>query len=165
MAIIETFLPEYDHEMETARKLLERLPDEHLGWKPHEKSMTLGRLATHIAELPGWASSIIESNEFNVDPGGRAPQALESRATVLDLFDRNCAAARTKIAVKSDAELMSPWSFKSNGQLLFTVPKVFVLRTWLLSHVIHHRGQLSVYLRLQDVPLPSIYGPSADSAS
>jgi uncharacterized damage-inducible protein DinB len=164
MAITDALLPEYDHEMGTARKLLERLPDDRLGWKPHEKSMALGRLATHIAELPGWATSIIETSEFNMEPGRYTPQALGSRAAVLDLFDTNCAAARAKIAAKSDGELMSPWSFKSNGQLLFTLPKVGVLRTWLLNHVIHHRGQLSVYLRLQNVPLPNIYGPSADSA-
>jgi uncharacterized damage-inducible protein DinB len=164
MTINDALLPEYDHEMGTARKLLERLPDGHLTWKPHDKSMTLGRLATHVAEIAGWATSIIETNEYNMEPGTYTPEELASRAAVLELFDKNSAAARAKIAAKSDAELMTPWSLKSSGQVIFTMPKVGVLRAWMMNHMIHHRGQLSVYLRLQNVPLPAIYGPSADEA-
>jgi uncharacterized damage-inducible protein DinB len=165
MKITDALLPEYDHEMGTTRKLLERLPDTQFAWKPHEKSMSLGRLATHIAELPGWVSSIIGQDEFDMGTGEYTPREAASRTEILKQFDENVAVARSAIASKSDAELMAPWTFKRGGQTLFTLPKVAVVRTWLLNHVIHHRGQLSVFLRVQNVPIPAIYGPSADESA
>ena len=164
MTITEALLPEYDHEMGTARKLLERLPDASLGWKPHEKSMALNRLATHLAELPAWGSSIIERDVFEMS-GDYKPTVLGSKAEILKVFDENAAAARATIAAKSDAELLSTWTFKHGGQVVLSMPKAAVVRLWLLNHFIHHRGQLSVYLRLLNVPLPSIYGPSADESA
>jgi uncharacterized damage-inducible protein DinB len=161
VTIKEALLPEYDHEIATARKLLQRVPDAHLDWRPHEKSMSLGRLATHLAEIPGWASSIIAKDELDMT-GEYHPRVGASTAEILTLFDESAAAARAALAARSDAEFLAPWTFKRNGQPLFTMPKVAVVRSWLLNHLIHHRGQLSVYLRLRNVPLPAIYGPSAD---
>lgn len=166
MAIVDALLPEYDHEMTTTRKLLERVPDAALEWKPHTKSFSMGALATHLANLPTWGQTTIEQSEFDLDPAKVPPLApAASRADILALFDRNVAATRAALVGKTDAELMAPWTLKKEGHTLFTMPKVAVLRSFLVNHMIHHRGQLSVYLRLNDVPVPSIYGPSADEAA
>ena len=161
MPIKDALLSEYDHEMATTRKLLERIPDEKLTWKPHEKSMSLGGLATHLANLPLWTPTIL--NELSFDLADSPPNATEetSGAAILSAFDRSTARARPCLD-KSDAELMAPWTLQRDGQQMFTLPRVAAFRTFVLSHVIHHRGQLSVYLRLNDLPVPSIYGPSAD---
>ena len=161
MPIKDALLSEYDHEMATTRKLLERIPDEKLTWKPHEKSMSLGGLATHLAKLPLWTLTIL--NELSFDLADSPPNATEetSGAAILSAFDRSTARARPCLD-KSDAELMAPWTLQRDGQQMFTLPRVAAFRTFVLSHVIHHRGQLSVYLRLNDLPVPSIYGPSAD---
>jgi uncharacterized damage-inducible protein DinB len=162
MAIRDALLPEFDHEMGTTRKLLERVPDDTLTWKPHARSMTLGRLATHLAELPGWAQTVIRDGVFDIKPGEYTPRALGTRAEILALFDEKVAAARALIASMGDGEMMATWTLKSDGHDVFTLPKAAVLRSFLMNHVIHHRGQLSVFLRLRDVPIPPIYGPSAD---
>jgi uncharacterized damage-inducible protein DinB len=165
MKLSQTLLPELDQEMSTTRRILERVPENRAGWKPHDKSMSLGRLATHIAELAGWASKILGQESFDISPpggGGYQPQTLESAQEIVALFDQNVAATRAAIEQAEDAALMQPWSLMRGGQPIFTLPRIAVLRTMLFSHVIHHRGQLSVYLRLNDVPVPSIYGPSAD---
>jgi uncharacterized damage-inducible protein DinB len=147
--------------MATTRRVLERLPDEHLAWKPHEKSMSLGDLATHVVNIPTWAGITVDTaeldmgQEFPPPPTGR-------RAELLEIFDRHVSAARAKIESADDHALMQTWALKMGGQVLLEMPKVAVLRSFVLSHLIHHRGQLSVYLRLKDVPLPPIYGPSAD---
>ena len=162
MAITDALLPEFDHEMATTRRLLERVPAGRLAWKPHVKSMSLGQLAAHLAGVPGWVAVIINQDSF--DAGGEhAPQPEPaSPSEILALFDKNVAAARNALASRTDAEYMAPWTFKQNGREMFTMPKVSVVRSFLLNHSIHHRGQLSVYLRLHDVPLPPIYGPTAD---
>ena len=161
MNMIDALLPEFDREMTTTRKVLERVPDESLGWKPHPKSFSLGELASHVAGLPTWASETLNKSEF--DAGiTRPPVALPSRGDVLAAFDANTSAARAAMVGKSDAELMAVWALKRNGTTIFSMPKAAVLRSFVLNHLIHHRGQLSVYLRLLDVPVPSIYGPSAD---
>lgn len=161
MPLKDALLSEFDHEMATTRKLLERIPDEKLTWKPHEKSMSLGGLATHLANLPLWTTIIL--NELSFDLADSPPNAAEetSRTAILSAFERSMARARPCLD-KSDAELVAPWTLQRDGQQLFTLPRVAAFRTFVLSHVIHHRGQLSVYLRLNDLPVPSIYGPSAD---
>jgi uncharacterized damage-inducible protein DinB len=159
--IKEALLAEFDHEIATTRRLLERLPDDRLAWKPHEKSMSLGRLAQHVATLPMWAGSILEQPSFDLEgvpPGLPEPQ---SRDEVLKLFEGATTATRALID-RTDAEYMAPWTLKRSGQEMFTLPRLAAFRAFVLSHIIHHRGQLSVYLRLNDVPVPPIYGPSAD---
>ncbi len=166
MSIAESLLPEFDREMGVTRRVLERVPDGQFAWKPHDKSMTLGRLAEHLAELAGWATVSIVENGFEATtmrPEGYQPPA--TRAAVLDLFDKNVAQARATLTGRTDAELMAPWTLKAQGKEVFTMPKTVVLRSFVMNHLIHHRGQMSVYLRLQNVPVPSIYGPSADEAS
>jgi uncharacterized damage-inducible protein DinB len=163
VSIVDALLPEYDHEMTTTRKLLERVPEDKFDWKPHQKSTSLGGLVTHLANLPSWGE--ITLNRSEIDLGGTAPQPpAASRAEALATFDRHVAATRALLAGRSDAELMAPWSLKRDGHTIFSMPKVAVWRSFVMNHLIHHRGQLSVYLRENDVPLPSIYGPSADEA-
>lgn len=164
MAIADALVPEFDHEMTTTRKLLERVPEEKFEWKPHAKSFSLGALATHLANLPWWGSETLEKAEIDV---GGAPTLTPpaSRAELLATFDKNVAATRAALTGKTDAELMAVWSLKRDGRTLFTMPKTVVWRSFVLNHLVHHRGQLSVYLRLLDVPVPSIYGPSADEAA
>jgi len=163
--INQALLPEFDMEMANTRKTLERVPDDKLGWKPHEKSMTMGRLAGHLAELPGWAANTLEADTLDIAPVGKpAYQALTatSRKQVIEMFDKHVSAARAAIAGASDAELMKPWSLLKGGQTLMTMPKIAVLRGFVMNHTVHHRAQLGVYLRLNDIAVPSIYGPSAD---
>jgi uncharacterized damage-inducible protein DinB len=165
MALSDALLPEFDHEMAGTRKSLERVPDGKFGWKPHEKSMTFARLASHLAEIPTWAASALEQDSLDLAPPGQPPYkptVLQSRQEVLDLFDKNVAAARTAIGKCGDASFMKPWSLLMGGKTLFTMPRIAVLRSFVMSHNIHHRAQLGVYLRLNDIAVPSIYGPSAD---
>ena len=162
MAMVDALLPEFDHEMGTTRKLLERVPDDKLDWRPHPKSMTLGHLATHVATIPMWGSVTITQPE--IDLSGDPTPLARDRAELLSRFDKHVADTRAALVGKSDAELMAPWSLKSKGQTIFTQPKAGVWRGFVMSHLIHHRAQLSVYLRMNDVPLPSMYGPSADES-
>ena len=161
MALKDGLLMEFDHEMATTRKLLDRIPDDKLTWKPHEKSMTLGGLGTHLGNIPNWAGTIL--NEASFDLAGAPPnlQALTSRAAIVDAFDQ--AARKTRAAMdKTDGEYLSPWALKRGGQEMFSMPRVAAFRTFVLYHIVHHRGQLSVYLRLNNIPVPPIYGPTAD---
>jgi uncharacterized damage-inducible protein DinB len=163
--INQALLPEFDMEMANTRKTLERVPDDKLGWKPHEKSMTMGRLAGHLAELPTWGQTTIANDSHDIAPAGAPPQpamTAKSRQETLDAFDKNVASMRAAIAGASDDQLMKPWSLLKGGQTLMTMPKIAVLRGFVMNHAIHHRAQLGVYLRLNDIAVPSIYGPSAD---
>ena len=165
MALSDAILPEFDHEMANTRKTLERVPDDKLGWKPHEKSGTMGWLAGHLANLPTWAGLTIGQDSFDLAPvGGEASRAEPptSREELLNLFDKNVTGARAAIAGASDEDLFKPWSLLKGGQTLFSMPKIAVLRGFFMNHQIHHRGQLTVYLRLNDIPVPALYGPSAD---
>ncbi|HXT74166.1 MAG TPA: DinB family protein [Candidatus Angelobacter sp.] len=164
MAIRDGILPEFDHEIANTRKVLERVPEGKPDYKPHEKSMAMGRLAGHTAELPGWAKETILQNSIEIRQGDLKNVALvmTSRKQLLEEFDKRAAAGRAAIAGASDEELMKPWSLIANGKTIFTLPKVAVLRGFVMNHMIHHRAQLGVYLRLNNVPVPSIYGPSAD---
>ena len=154
-------LADYDHEMGTTRRLLERLPEDKLAWKPHEKSMSLGELATHLSNIPNWAATIL--NEAFFDLAAAPPNIAEhrSRAGILAAFDQTRARTRAWMD-KSDAEYNAQWTLKRDGQQIFSVPRVAAFRSFVLHHIIHHRGQLSVYLRLNGVSVPAIYGPSAD---
>ncbi len=164
MAISETLLPEFDQEMAGTRKTLERVPDGKFDWKPHEKSTSLGALASHLAHLPSWTALTIKQDSFDLAPEGQPARNTEaaSAAELLERFDRNIAEAREALAGATDEQLLAPWTLLVTGKEIFTLPKAAVLRTFVLSHTIHHRAQLGVYLRLNDVPVPSIYGPSAD---
>lgn len=164
MPLNQALLPEFDHEMANTRKTLERVPEDKFSWKPHEKSFPMGALAAHLANLPSWVSLAIGSDSFDMAPAGerlKTPE-LNSVKEILDTFDQNTAAARAAIVGVSDAELSKTWQLLSNGQTLLTMPKAAVLRSFVLNHIIHHRAQLGVYLRLNDIAVPSIYGPSAD---
>ena len=168
MRLSEIFLPEFDQEMTTARKTLERIPEDKLNWKPHPKSMPLDRLAGHVAELAGWAVPTIKQDSLDfMPPGGQPfqPTIATSRKQVLEVFDKNREASRQAIAEASDEHLMKNWSLLRGGQTIMTMPRVAVLRTFCISHIIHHRAQLGVYLRMNDIPVPSVYGPSADEGS
>lgn len=165
MPIADALLPEFDHEMATTRKCLERMPEDQATWKPHAKSFDLGRLCLHLAELPGWATMAMTTTEMNFNPpGGKPyePTKYESKAQVMKMFEQNVAAARDALGKASDADYMVGWTLKSGEESYFTLPRVAVVRTWMMNHLIHHRGQLTVYLRELGVPVPSIYGPSAD---
>jgi uncharacterized damage-inducible protein DinB len=164
MAICDAILPEFDQEMANTRKTLERVPENKLGWKPHDKSSTMGGLATHLATINGWAESIVTQDSFDVS-NAPPPVHLKSRAEILAAFDKDTTSARKAIAGASDGDLMKPWSLLSSGKTILTLPRVAVLRSFILNHGIHHRAQLGVYLRLNDVAVPSIYGPSADEGN
>jgi len=164
MAIAGSMLPEFDHEMANTRKTLERVPDGKFGWKPHEKSFAMGVLASHLANLPGWTNVTIDMDKFDMAPGGnpiKTPECTNSQE-VLKAFDENVSKARASLAGASDEHLMQAWTLAAAGQDLFSMPRVGVLRSFVMNHIIHHRAQLGVYLRLNDIPVPSIYGPSAD---
>lgn len=165
MPLAELVLPEFDQEMASTHRALERVPEGQFAWKPHPKSMTLGRLATLLAELPSWALNALTKDEFDFAPSGAPPfqpRTLESRAGIVALFDQNVQAARQAIAATSDADFAKPWALKSGGQVVWTKSKFAVYRSTVINHLVHHRGQLTVYLRLRDVPVPAIYGPTAD---
>ena len=165
MRVGESMLPEFDMEMANTRKVLERLPDDKLDWKIHEKSNTIGWVANHLADIPSWASSIVKQDSFDVEPTAGEPHATPSESTtgaIVALFDKNVAMARTAIEGMEDARLMDPWSLLRTGEVLMTMPRIAVLRFWVFNHTIHHRAHLCVYLRVNDVPVPGMYGPSAD---
>ncbi len=161
MSIGESLLPEFDQEMSNTRKVLTSLPDDKFGWKPHEKSMTLARLASHLAEFPNWALVTLQTDHMDFTPEDK-PFLANSRAELLAKFDKDVAAVRPLIGGISDADLFKPWKLTFQGQLIFEMPKAATLRGMVMNHMIHHRAQLGVYLRLLDIPVPGMYGPSAD---
>lgn len=163
--ISQSLLPEFDHEMATTRRVLERVPEDRPDFRPHPKSMPLARLAGHVAEIPWWAEMSLGQPEFDMQPpGAPKPEAatMTSRAAMLATFDQKVQVARTLLASTSDAAMQELWSLKHGGQTVMAMPRIAVVRSFVLNHLIHHRAQLAVYLRLNDVPVPSIYGPSAD---
>lgn len=166
MALADTLLPEFDNEMAVTRRVLERAPETAFSWRPHEKSFTLGGLCTHLANLPSWGVAILGADSF--DMVRDAPPRAAAQTAVADMlatFDNFVKDARAKLAAASDAELLAPWSLKRDGEVIISMPRMAALRSFTISHLIHHRGQLSVYLRLQNVPLPPIYGPTADEGA
>jgi len=161
MTISAMLLPEFDQEMKSTRKLLECVPEDKLSYKPHAKSMTLGRLASHVAELPHWVSETINRDMLEVAPGQK-PFLADTKAELLDAFDKNVSDARAAIAGASDEHLGKNWKFVYGGQTAFEMPRAMVLRSVVMNHLIHHRAQLGVFLRLNDVGIPGMYGPSFD---
>ena len=164
MPIAQMLLPEFDQEMKSTRKLLECVPDGKFGFKPHEKSMTLGQLASHVAQIPEYVTSTVRFEKLDFD-GSEKPFAATTRKELLDAFDAKSAAAREALSGVSDEELAKTWTLSFKGQQVFSMPRAAVLRSMCLSHLYHHRGQLSVYLRMNNVAIPGMYGPSADEKS
>jgi len=161
MPIRDILLPEFDHEMASTRKILERIPEEDLRFQPHPKSMPLGRLAGHIAELPGWVVPAMQREMLELDANYK-PYVPSSPKELLERFDKNVGEARAALSGVSDEQLAAAWTLKAGGKTIFTLPRVAAYRGMVMSHLIHHRGQLGVYLRVLEVEIPGMYGPSAD---
>jgi uncharacterized damage-inducible protein DinB len=161
MAISDSLIPELEGEAAITRKLIERVPEGKLDWKPHEKSMPLGRLATHIAELPDWGKVTLAQDVLDIGEGF-TPTILKSVQEILDLFDKNVTDFKELLASTPDEEFLKTWTMRHKGKEVFSSPKIGVVRGFVMNHMLHHRGQLTVYLRLNEVPLPMTYGPSAD---
>jgi uncharacterized damage-inducible protein DinB len=166
MSIAETFLPEFDHEIASTRKILERVPDDRLAWRPHPKSMTLGRLASHLAELPELGAITFEHDTLDFAPKTGTPvwtsKELDSRDSIVANFDRAASRARAALASARDESLREMWTLRAGDHVIVQLPRIASYRNMMMNHLIHHRGQLSVYLRLCDVPVPGMYGPSND---
>ena len=162
MKVIEFLAQQFKQETKTARRHLERLPDEKFDWRPHEKSYTAGALASHIVECLNWTTDVFTKNEMNFDPATYKPYVAASSEELLEAFEKSVEDGKRVLAAVDEEASMQPWALKFNGQQIFERPRVDVFRDFTLSHVIHHRGQFSVYLRLLDVPVPSSYGPTAD---
>ena len=158
----QAFLAELENEAKVTRECLARVTADKFDYKPHEKSMSFGQLASHIAEMWGWTESSLKSDALDFATMDYKPYEPKSTEELLAFFDQQIARARTVLAETSDETFMTNWTLRNGDQVYFTMPKVAVMRTFVLNHIIHHRGQLSVYLRLNEIPVPSIYGPSAD---
>lgn len=167
MALCDALLPELYMEADGTRESLARIPGDKLDWKPHEKSMTFRGLATHLANVPTWIVLTLDGDSFDVAPKDGEPPKRDPVASVdeaLALFDKNVADAKSALAAADNDKLLGPWSLLTGGKTVFTQPRIAVLRGMVLNHMVHHRAQLGVYLRLNDVPVPSLYGPTADEA-
>ena len=165
MKISESLLPEFDQEMANTRKVLERVPEGKGDWKPHAKSSTFGALTAHLANMPDWAGLTMQTDSFDYAPPGAPPYVTPTFASnkeLLAAFDKSVTQARAALAAADDSAMMAPWTLMAGGKTLMTMPKVAVIRTFVMNHTIHHRAQLGVYLRLNDVPVPGMYGPTAD---
>ena len=161
MSIAEKLLPEFDQEMATTRRVLERVPDDNPDWKPHPKSFSIAHLAQLLSWMPGWIGQTLTSTELDLASG--SGYSVESTETLLKAFDENVRTSREALAASKDSDYDVPWSLKMKGNVLFTMPRGEVVRQH-ISHLSHHRGQMTVYLRMRDVPVPSVYGPTADES-
>ncbi|HYT68854.1 MAG TPA: DinB family protein [Vicinamibacterales bacterium] len=164
MALKDALLPEFDHEMGATRRVLERVPVADLAWKPHDKSFSLGQLAAHVANIPHWIDATLDYTVFDLATIGddARPKQPDSIEVILNAFDDNVKKARAKLDAQPDGAMLSTWTMKNGDHEILTMPKVAVFRSFIMNHLIHHRGQLTVYLRLRNVPLPALYGPTAD---
>jgi uncharacterized damage-inducible protein DinB len=164
MKLNESLLPEFDEEMGNTRKVLERVPEDKFAWKPHAKSFSMGALAQHVATIPMWGTMTLEGDQFDLagPEASKFPPPVASQKELLALFDASAAKFRAALAAAHDAQLQAPWSLVMGSKVIFTMPRLGVLRSSVMNHLIHHRAQLGVYLRLTDVPVPGLYGPSAD---
>ncbi len=164
MSIAQSMLPEFEHEMANTRKALERVPEDKLEWKPDPKSMSLGKLASHVAEMVGWGAMTLQTDSLDLSPDMK-PFVASSRKELLEQFDKNVVDTRAALEKTSDADMMKTWSLTMGGSPFLSMPKVAVFRSMIMNHIIHHRAQLTVYYRLNGVPVPALYGPSADENS
>ena len=165
MGIAQSILPEFDHEMTNTRKTLERIPDDKLEWKAHPKSNTIGWVGSHLVEIPGWVKGTLTQESFDFSPPGAEPYRtpiLSGWQEMVTVFDENVATARRAIEATSDEAFMKNWTLLWQGDEVFTMPRIAVVRSFILNHTIHHRAILTVYLRLNDIPVPALYGPSGD---
>jgi uncharacterized damage-inducible protein DinB len=165
-SIAQSLLPEFDHEAAVTRTVLERVPEGQAAWRPHAKSMTLGELAMHVASIPTWGVLTLRERSFDLSPPGEppyTPPVWQSVGQMLAVFDENIGKARAALAAVTDLELAQPWTLKKGGDKVFTAPRGSVLRSFVLNHSVHHRAQLGLYLRMLDVPVPAMYGPTADT--
>ncbi|HUS01218.1 MAG TPA: DinB family protein [Chitinophagaceae bacterium] len=162
MALNKALSQELEQEFASTRKMLQSVPEEHFAWKPHERSYTLGRLASHVAELTGWVSFILTTNELDFEKGDYTPVNAATSAELMELFEKNFASSKEELQKANDDVLMQHWKFRNGEQIYFDLPKIAVLRSFAMNHIIHHRAQLSVYLRLLNIPVPGMYGPTAD---
>jgi len=164
MTFSDMLLPEFDEEMKNTRKVLERIPDSKLDYQPHPKSMSMARLAGHVAELPSWTIVTLDQDVLDLQPGSQ-PNIAKSQSELLQNFDKNAAEARAKIQAATDLRWAQTWTLKVAGKEVMSMPRSVVMRSVILNHLIHHRAQLGVYLRLNDVAIPGMYGPSADEVN
>jgi uncharacterized damage-inducible protein DinB len=162
MSLNHAFSSELQQEGASTKKMLERVPAEHFSWKPHEKSYSLGVLATHIAELPTWVGYTLKADELDFLTMNYTPSEVNTSADLMKLFEKNLEQAKEDFKDTADEKFMENWTLRRGEQVYFTMPKIAVLRSFVLNHIIHHRAQLSVYLRLLDIPVPGMYGPTAD---
>ena len=158
----DSLLPEFDQETAATRRVLERVPDGALGWRPHEKSFNMGELATHLSRLPHWGTLILKQDSYDLVSSGPRGQALPTVAAILDQFDANVREVRAALVDMTDGQLLQPWTLRRGDRVVMSVPKVSAVRGFVVRHLVHHRGQMTVYLRMNDVPLPPLYGPTAD---
>jgi uncharacterized damage-inducible protein DinB len=165
MTIGQSMLPEFDQEMQNTRKTLERVPDDKWNWKPHDKSGTVGWLACHVGTIPEWITMTLNTEELDYAPvngPSYEPPKIANQKELLAAFDKGASEARTALAGVSDAEIMKGWKLLAGGKEIFTMPRVACVRGMCMNHLIHHRAQLGVYYRLLGIPVPGLYGPSAD---
>ncbi len=163
MPINQSFISELEEQAKGTKQLLERVPLEKADWKPHEKSTTMGRLATHVAELPGWISFILSTEEIDFSKLDYKPRIAASTKELLEIFDENISKSLESLKKAKDKDFTKTWTMRSGEQVHFVLPKDVVLRSFSYNHLYHHRGQLTVYLRLNNVPLPNLFGPTADA--
>ncbi len=168
MAIKDALLREFDHEAATTRKTIERIPDEKLSFQPHPKSFTMAGLITHLVQIPGWGTITMTTDEFDIEPDGKKyvpPPEFTSTQAAVEAFDKNIAACRAGLDSSEDSAYTKEWRIKKNGETRLASPRAVVMRSFVMNHLIHHRGQLTVYLRLAGISVPEIYGPTADEGS
>lgn len=162
MPINDALLREFENESSNTRKMLQRVPEEKFGWQPHEKSFTLGRLATHVADTTHWITSIMSNDEFDFAKRTYKSSEVQTSEELMNLFEKNFTEAKDALQKATDEDFNKKWKLRAGEKIYFDIPKIAAIRAFALSHLIHHRGQLSVYLRLLDIPVPGMYGPTAD---
>jgi len=158
----DSLLPEFDQEVAATRRVLERVPDRALDWRPHPKSFNLGELATHLSRIPHWGTLILTREAYDLATSGPRGSALPSAAAVLEQFDANVREVRKTLVEMTEGQLLQPWQLRRGDRVVMSVPKVSAVRGFVVRHLVHHRGQMTVYLRMNEVPLPPLYGPTAD---
>ncbi len=159
------FLAELEQEAKVAREVLSRVPADKFDWKPHDKSMSFGKLASHVAEMVSWTGPTLDHPELDFAKMDYKPFEPKTTEDLLEFFDKNLAEAAEVLKNMTDDRFMESWSLRNGEKVYFTMPKIVAMRSFVMNHIVHHRGQLSVYLRLNDIAVPSMYGPSADEGS